>query len=202
MRFLCFVVLALTCSLLPAMDLLDAAREVTKRDMGEDAWTKLVKDTKAHCEQRIIDSQGQGDMGQYLNDALGSKAGGADKDVKKLKELVAWVALYREFNQPPHSALAELGPVWQKHEAELLKNFSWELLQAKVAEERQLQEKLKAEKKAAEQKAKEAAKLADQKSKELKKGEEKPVPVKALEEGSIPERVEKALLVSKTSANL
>jgi len=109
-----------------ARDIVDIAFELKDKEMKADEWQKFVKTTKSKYESWVNDYQ-DGNLKRYLDDKLleiaPSVMGG---NVKALKKMTFWVALYREFDEPPPGYLAEVATKYQKDLDEALKDFTWE----------------------------------------------------------------------------
>lgn len=120
------VCLLVFCTPARAREIADIAYELAKKEMKGDEWTKFVQTTKKKYETWSADN-GDASLKHYLDDKLVEMAPGVlNGNVKALKKLVTWVALYKEFNEPAHSQLEDLAFAHEKDFDELLKDFSWE----------------------------------------------------------------------------
>jgi hypothetical protein len=126
MRALACVVLVLCAWGTSARDIVDIAFELKDKEMKAEEWQDFVKATKTKYETWVNDYE-DGNLKRYLDDKLLQIAPGVmGGNVKALKNMTFWVALYREFNEPPPNYLAEVSVKYQKELDDALKDFSWE----------------------------------------------------------------------------
>jgi hypothetical protein len=133
-RMLTALCLMTLCFAVRATDLADAAHQITRKEMKAEEYKKYVSDTKKKFETWSTDN-GDGSMKRYLDDKLVEIAPGAmNGNVKALKKLVFWIALYKEFGEPAHSQVGEVSINYQEDIEGLLKDFSWEKAAAAIKE--------------------------------------------------------------------
>lgn len=107
------------------MDGPNLAYAMMRTFLTDEEWQQRV----AECRKRFEtwERDNHGDMGQFLNDRLIiialSAAGG---EVKEVQKGVAYLALYREFQQVPHSLVTKFLSEHKESVTELLSNFTWD----------------------------------------------------------------------------
>lgn len=107
------------------MDGPNLAYAMMRTFMSESEWQERV----AECRRRFEtwEHDNGGDMGQFLNDRLIivalSAAGG---EIEKVQNGVAYLALYREFRQPPPGLVLRFLRDHKESVTELLNSFTWE----------------------------------------------------------------------------
>ncbi|HYF47851.1 MAG TPA: hypothetical protein VEJ63_00480 [Planctomycetota bacterium] len=123
---LCALVLCTAAPTASAREIAEIAFELAQKEMKGDEWKKYVQSTHKKFETWSMDN-GDAPMKRYLDDKLVEMAPGVlNGNVKALKKMVMWVALYKEFDEPAHSQLEELAFTHKSDFDELLKDFSWE----------------------------------------------------------------------------
>jgi hypothetical protein len=109
-----------------ARDIVDIACELSSKEMKPAEWNQYVKSANAKFQTWISDNP-DGNIKRYLDDKLIEIApaviGG---NVKALKKMTLWTALYREFNEPAPEYLQEIATKYQKDLDEVLVDFTWE----------------------------------------------------------------------------
>jgi hypothetical protein len=103
----------------------DAAYQLTRTSMTEEQWKQYVDEVRR--KYKTWESDTGGDMGRFLNDRLIivalSAAGG---DVDAVQRGMAYLALYKEFNQAPPSVVTKFLAEHRGSASRLLKDFTWE----------------------------------------------------------------------------
>jgi hypothetical protein len=121
-----FFVLAFCAVDAAARDIEDIAYEIAQKEMKPGDWAKYVKSAKSRYETWSNDNDG-GSVKRYLDDKLVEQAPSAlGGEIKNVKKMVFWVALYKEFGEPAHSRLRELAVTYEADLDDLMSNFSWE----------------------------------------------------------------------------
>jgi hypothetical protein len=117
-----------------AKEISEIAYELAHKEMSADEWARYVRNVKTKYETWINDN-GDGNLKRYLDDKTLELAPGILRgNVKALKSMVYWVALYHEFSEPPPNRLSEGMMAHEKELEELLEDFSWERAAAKIKE--------------------------------------------------------------------
>jgi hypothetical protein len=115
-----------------ALEIAEVAHEIALKEMKPAEWSSYVA-THRRKYQTWSESNNDGSIKRYLDDKLVEIAPGALKgNVNALKKLVFWVALYKEFDEPPHRQLDEVAATHEKELEDLLKDFSWEKAAASI----------------------------------------------------------------------
>jgi hypothetical protein len=107
------------------MDGPNLAYSMMRTFLTDQEWQQRVADCRKRFETWEHDNHG--DMGQFLNDRLIivalSAAGG---DVKEVQRGVAYLALYKEFQQIPPGLVLNFLREHKESVTELISNFTWD----------------------------------------------------------------------------
>jgi hypothetical protein len=103
----------------------EIAYRLMRTFMTEEQWKQYVADFRRKFQNWEADTGG--DMGRFLNDrliivALGAAGGEADA----IQRGMAYLALYKEFNQTPPSVVTTFLTEHKDSAGRLLKEFTWE----------------------------------------------------------------------------
>ncbi|HYG75292.1 MAG TPA: hypothetical protein VEK08_09850 [Planctomycetota bacterium] len=110
----------------------EIAYEIARKEMSEANWKSHVRKARQNFETWSNDNN-DGSMKRYLDDKLVQIAPAAlSGDVKDLKRLVFWIALYVEFGEQQHSRLQEVALTHGEDFEEVLADFSWERAAQKI----------------------------------------------------------------------
>lgn len=115
------------------VDIRELARKITIADRGQDAYARFVKHEDELAKQAERDNPPK-PRDQFLNDKL-VELRPDPKNIKSLKRLVAWIALYAEWNETLPSAVTNNLKPYQAELEKMSKNFSWDELSKRILEE-------------------------------------------------------------------
>jgi hypothetical protein len=101
------------------------AYQIMRTFLTDEQWSEQV----SALQQKFAawEKENDGDIGRYLNDRfLVVALGAASGEIEKMKRSVVFLAFYKEFGQPPPTAVAN---ALKKHKgslSELFTDFTWE----------------------------------------------------------------------------
>jgi len=126
-----------------ARDAAEMGYELTQKEMKPEEWTAFVKKAKSSYADWANDNS-IGNLNRYLNDKLLEVGPGAlSGNVKSLKKFAAWVALYKEFDEPVPSYLREAMQTYSRDVDEVMTDFTWEKAAERIKNRKTDLEKLK-----------------------------------------------------------
>ena len=114
-----------------AADATRIAREAAKAILSKEEWQAEVDKMKHRFAN--AKSDGDADMGQFLNDhLLGIALAARGGDIPKLRDGLVFVAMYKEFDQPLPDALTNFIKLNLDSINHLVSEFTWDKAQAYV----------------------------------------------------------------------
>ncbi len=109
-------------------DIADVAYKIVLRDISQAEWKAYVADTQSRFRTWSNDNpSGKGNLKRFLDDKLLTRAMGVPSGkIESLKNFMYWMALYREFKEPPPWYIRYMAHKHGDKFAALLDDFSWQ----------------------------------------------------------------------------
>jgi len=116
-----------------AHDIPEVAREISRKDFNHEAWRDYVRGSDERFETWMGDNP-SGCRKRFLDDNLLIRALGVPSgEIPNLKRFIHWLALYKEYHEPPPWYIRLLAKQHGPKFAGLLKDFSWEKFSNMIA---------------------------------------------------------------------
>ena len=142
----CFLLLGLPAHAAEDLDICVIAYDVARKDMGESGWREYANKAATHYRTTWIDDNPSGNLKRYLDDNLLTRALSVPSGkMKSLKRFMYWLALYRQFREPPPWYMSYLALRYGDTLRSLRADFTWERF-AEIVNERKKTIKLEVKK--------------------------------------------------------